>query len=173
MTFRGFRRSASHAAGIPISAKPAGSLITFEGATAIAQHRHNLLTGPASCLPDLAPGQGFGAAAATGARRFRPTSHVRDRSDSGIKLLTGNAVFTTTRQALSSLFSNAWLLNKMPGLGEGTRPSGGCPSGRSGRSSRRFVEIVRDRLNELLPQPLEDVRRREEAERDRLLRHAR
>ena len=45
-----------NAAGIPISGKPADAA-TFDGAAAVAQHRHNILTGPASCLPDLAPGQ--------------------------------------------------------------------------------------------------------------------
>ena len=95
-----------HAAGVPISAKPAGPVATFDAAAAISQHRHNLLTGPASCLPDLAPGQvsALLLQLAPGASAQQVMFAIGQIP--GIKLVTGNAVFTTTRQALGSLFSS-------------------------------------------------------------------
>jgi putative ABC transport system permease protein len=95
-----------HAAGIPISAKPAESAATFDVAAAIAQHRHNLLTGPASCLPDLAPGQvsALLLQLAPGASSQQVMFAIGQIP--GVKLVTGIAVFTTTRQALGSQFSS-------------------------------------------------------------------
>jgi putative ABC transport system permease protein len=96
-----------HASGVvPISAKPAGPAATFDAVAAVAQHRHNLLTGPASCLPDLAPGQvsALLLQLAPGASAQQVMFAIGQIP--GIKLVTGNAVFTTTRQALSSLFSS-------------------------------------------------------------------
>jgi putative ABC transport system permease protein len=78
----------------------------FDAAAAIAQQRHNLLTGPTSCLPDLAPGQvsALLLQLAPGASAQQVMFAIGQIP--GIKLVTGNAVFTTTRQALGSLFSS-------------------------------------------------------------------
>ena len=79
---------------------------TFDAAAAIAEHRHNLLTGPASCLPDLAPDQvsALLLQLAPGASAQQVMFAIGQIP--GIKLVTGNAVFTTTRQALGSLFGS-------------------------------------------------------------------
>ena len=94
-----------HAAGIPILAKPVGPT-AIDAAAAIAQHRHNLLTGPASCLPDLAPGQvsALLLQLAPGASAQQVMFAIGQIP--GIKFVAGNAVFTATRQALGSLFSS-------------------------------------------------------------------
>ena len=71
-----------NAAGIPISAKPADGRHVRRcsgGRATPAQPSHRPRVVPTR--PRARPS--FGAAAATGPRRFRPTSHVRDRSDSG------------------------------------------------------------------------------------------
>ena len=73
---------------------------------AIAAHRHNLLTGPAACLPELAPDRvsALLLQLAPGASAQQVMFAIGQIP--GIKLVTGNAVFTTTRQALGSLFGS-------------------------------------------------------------------
>ena len=98
-----------HAAGIPISSAPAGPTPAVDAKTAIAAHRHNLLTGPAACLPELAPDRISAillqlAPAASAQQVMFAIGQIP-----GIKLVTGNAVFTATRQALGSLFGSIFV----------------------------------------------------------------
>ena len=95
-----------HALGIPISSAAAGPAPAIDAETAIAAHRHNLLTGPAACLPELAPDRvsAFLLQLAPGASAQQVMFAIGQIP--GIKLVTGNAVFTTTRQALGSLFGS-------------------------------------------------------------------
>ena len=98
-----------HAAGIPISSAPAGPIPVVDAKTAIAAHRHNLLSGPAACLPELAPDRISAillqlAPAASAQQVMFAIGQIP-----GIKLVTGNAVFTATRQAVGSLFGSIFV----------------------------------------------------------------
>ena len=96
-------REICHAAGIPIASTPAAPAQAVDAAAVVSEHRHNILTGPASCLPDLANDRvsAFLLQLAPEASSAQVTFAVGQIP--GIKLVTGNAVFTSTRQALGSL----------------------------------------------------------------------
>ena len=95
-----------HGLGIPISSAPDRPAPVIDGERAIAAHRHNLLSGPAACLPELAPDRvsALLLQLAPGASAQQVMFAIGQIP--GIKLVTGNAVFTTTRQALGSLFGS-------------------------------------------------------------------
>ena len=95
-----------HGLGIPISSGPDRPAPVIDGERAIAAHRHNLLSGPAACLPELAPDRvsALLLQLAPGASAQQVMFAIGQIP--GIKLVTGNAVFTTTRQALGSLFGS-------------------------------------------------------------------
>jgi putative ABC transport system permease protein len=96
------RQKLAVAAGIPVSAAPAAPAHAVDPLA--ATHHHAQPAGPINCLPDLAPGRvsafllQLSPGASAGAVKFAVGQIP------GLKIVAGNPVFTSSRQALGSLF---------------------------------------------------------------------
>ncbi len=98
------RQKLAIAAGIPVSAAPAAPAQAVDPLAVLATHHHAQPAGPVNCLPDLAPGRvsafllQLSPGASAGAVKFAVGQIP------GLKIVAGNPVFTSSRQALGSLF---------------------------------------------------------------------
>jgi len=96
------------AAGIAVGSRPSGANTTpVDGVEAINAHRHELLSGPASCLPELESDRvsALLVQLAPGASAQQVMFAIGQIPN--VKQIAGNSVFTTTRQALGTLFKGA------------------------------------------------------------------
>jgi len=97
-------RKMSLAAGVAVSSTPAASAPFVDPLAAIATHRHAGAAGATNCLADLAPDRvsAFLIQLSPGASPEQVKFAIGQIP--GIKVVTGNAVFTASRQSLGSLF---------------------------------------------------------------------
>ncbi|WOJ88164.1 ABC transporter permease [Methylocapsa polymorpha] len=95
------RRRMSLAAGVAVSGAPAAPI---DPLAAAATHRHVGAAGASNCLADLAPDRvsAFLIQLSSGASPEQVKFAIGQIP--GIKIVTGNAVFTASRQSLGSLF---------------------------------------------------------------------
>jgi putative ABC transport system permease protein len=101
-------RAICHAAGIAVGSDPfAANTPPVAAAEEVTAHRHKLLTGPASCLPELKSDKvsALLVQLAPGASAQQVMFAIGQIPN--VKQVAGNSVFTTTRQALGTLFNGA------------------------------------------------------------------
>jgi putative ABC transport system permease protein len=101
-------RAICHEAGITLgSGSSAAYAPPVNAAEEVTAHRHKLLSGPASCLPELESDKvsALLVQLAPGASAQQVMFAIGQIPN--IKQVAGNSVFTTTRQALGTLFTGA------------------------------------------------------------------
>jgi putative ABC transport system permease protein len=101
-------RAICHEAGITLgSGSSAAYAPPVNAAEEVTAHRHKLLSGPASCLPELESEKvsALLVQLAPGASAQQVMFAIGQIPN--IKQVAGNSVFTTTRQALGTLFTGA------------------------------------------------------------------
>ncbi|QBR71020.1 ABC transporter permease [Beijerinckiaceae bacterium] len=96
------RQKLAPASGLPAAAQPAAPAQTLNASGSL--HHHAGPAGPMDCLPDLKPGQvsAFLLQLSPGASAASVKFAVGQIP--GLKIIAGNPVFTSSRQALGSLF---------------------------------------------------------------------
>jgi putative ABC transport system permease protein len=101
-------RAICHEAGIAVgSDPPAANTPPLNAAEEVSAHHHKLLSGPASCLPELESDKvsALLVQLAPGASAQQVMFAIGQIPN--VKQVPGNSVFITTRQALGTLFTGA------------------------------------------------------------------
>ena len=100
-------RAICRAAGIAVGSDPATVNPPVDASAQVAAHGHKLLSGPASCLPDLQSDKVSALLVQLAPSTSAQQVMFAIGQIPNIKQVAGNSVFTTTRQALGTLFNGA------------------------------------------------------------------